>query len=130
MNWSAASRVVMSFAAYSGVDGTPDVAGAIEASGSRATHTTPGVTVPIDGAWVLSYWSDKSSQTTTWDAPAGQVIRALPPITTPSGTSRVSGLLTDDGAPSAGGPREGLSATSNASSAKGTFFTIVLTPAG
>ena len=130
LNWSAASRVVMSFAAYSGVAGTPDVAGAIEASGSRATHSTPGVTVPVDGAWVLSYWSDKSSQTTTWNAPTGQVVRALPPLTTPLGKSRVSALLTDDGAPSAAGPRAGLSATADASSAKGTFFTIVLTPAG
>ena len=129
LNWTSAARVVMSFAAYSGVAGAPDVTGAIETSGSGATHTTPGTTVPVDGAWVLSYWSDKSSQTTTWTAPAGQVVRALPPLTTPSGTSRVSALLTDDGAPSAAGPRAGLTATSDASSAKGTFFTIVLTPA-
>lgn len=129
LNWSKASRVVMSFAAYSGVAGTPDVTGAIEASGSRATHTTPGVTVPVDGSWVLSYWSDKSSQTTTWDAPTGQAVRALPPITTASGTSRVSALLTDDGEPSAAGARAGLGATADANSAKGTFFTIVLRPA-
>jgi hypothetical protein len=87
--------------------------------------------VPVAGAWVVSYWSDKNASTTDWAEPAGQVVRAEPTDPTLAGTTttRVTGLLTDDGGPADAGARAGLTATANGSATKGTMFTIVLTPA-
>ena len=130
LTWSAATKMIASLAAYEGVAGAPTVTGAVETSGSSPTsHTTPAITVPVDGAWVLSYWSDKNTTTTDWTAPAGQVVRAEPPVVAVSGTTRVTGLLTDDGAPIPDGPRAGLTATADSGANKGTMFTIVLPPA-
>ena len=46
-----------------------------------------------------------------------------------TGTTRVSGLFTDDVEPSAAGSHAGLTATADAVSGKATMFTIVLRPA-
>jgi hypothetical protein len=125
--WSGATRTSAVLAAYSGVSGAPTAVGAIETT-ARAAHTTPGVTVPADGAWVLSYWADKNAATTDWTPPANQTVReiAVDPALVGTTTMRVTGLFTDDNKPSASGARSGLTATANASSGKATMFTIVL----
>jgi hypothetical protein len=127
--WSGATRTSAVLAAYSGVSGSPVAAGAVEST-ARAAHTTPGVTVPTDGAWVLSYWADKNAATTGWTAPAGQAVReiAVDPALVGTTTTRVTGLFTDDNEATAAGARSGLTATASASSGKATMFTIVLLP--
>jgi PKD repeat protein len=127
--WSAGSRTMVSFAAYSGV-GANAVTMAVETSAkSIAAHSTPAVTVPVNGAWVLSYWADKNASSTDWSAPGGQVVRAQPPVTVSSGTVRVSALLTDDGRAASAGPRAGLTATANGTANRATMVTVVLVPA-
>jgi hypothetical protein len=88
------------------------------------------VSNPVTGAWRVSYWSDKNSATTSWNAPAGENNRAT---TAGSGGGRVSSLLTDPGAPlTAGTPAStgGLTAVANASTDKATALTLLLRPAG
>jgi PKD repeat protein len=115
---------VMSLAAYSGVASIESIAGTIEGSASaRAAHAAPDTTVPADGDWVLSYWSDKNASTTDWTEPFGQQVRAEP---VGVGATHVTGLLTDDGAPAAAGARAGLVATANGQATKATMFTVVL----
>jgi PKD repeat protein len=118
---------VMSLAAYSGVDAIASISSAPEPSGSSITaHTTPDTTVPADGDWVVSYWSDKNASSTGWTEPVGQQVRAEPVPNVAAGVVRVTGLLTDDGGPAPAGPRAGQTATSSGGAVKGTFFSVVL----
>jgi hypothetical protein len=114
---------------YSGVAATSPVTSAVETSTKNVSaHTTPDITVPTTGDWVLSYWSDKSNSTTDWAAPGNQQVRA-------EGTSiigadptnvRVSGFLTDDGAPTVGGARSGITATTDGKSTSVVMISLVL----
>ncbi|MFL6179801.1 MAG: PKD domain-containing protein [Actinomycetes bacterium] len=133
-NLDGSAPVVASLVAYSGVDSLSPIG----ASGSRdepstalvTNHTTPGITVPDDGAWVLSYWADRTSAlspsvpTTSWTPPGSQVLRA--DEFSSNSDSRVSSLLTDDGGPVLSGVRSGLTASTDAASRKATMWTIVL----
>ena len=62
-------KVAVTLAAYRGTDTTNPVASITGAGepGSTATHTSPSVANGTDGAWRVSYWSDKNSATTTLD---------------------------------------------------------------
>lgn len=132
-NAAAFAPVIASLVAYSGVDAAPvsESASAIETSNQAVNnHTTPGVTVPNNGAWVLSYWADRNSAadpnvpTTTWTPPFEQAARA--DAYSGGGDARVSSLLTDDGGPVLAGVRNGLVAAANAGATKGTMWTVVL----
>ena len=61
---------------------------------NRATHTTPAVTVPTDGSWVVSYWADKSSATNGWTLPGSETLRGA---ATGTGTGRVTSVASDRG---------------------------------
>lgn len=123
-------RTMVSMGVYSGVAAVSPVQTGIEGSATNVfTHTAPNITVPNDGDWVVSYWSDLSGSTTSWTPPAGQVERVdgtsiVDPLT-PT-TVRVSGLLTDDGAPALAGPRMGLTAAASGKSMSATMASIVL----
>lgn len=127
---TVATRAIVSTAVYSGVASVGPVATADEpASDATFGHTTPGVSVPADGAWVVSYWSDKTSTTTGWVPPLGQTSRAAPVSSydpAVPGTVRVSGLLTDDGVPALAGSRAGLTAVASGKSAAATTVSVVL----
>lgn len=71
-----------------------DPGGATSATG----YTTPLATAPL-GAWVLSYWADKSATTTGWTAPPGATTRHSFAGT---GAGHVSELLADVVATTAG----------------------------
>ncbi|MCZ3387548.1 MAG: PKD domain-containing protein [Actinomycetia bacterium] len=123
-------RTMASMAVYSGVAAVSPVQSGIEGSTTNVfAHTAPNVTVPGNGDWVMSYWSDLSGTTMSWAPPAGQVERVdgtsyVDPAT-PT-TVRVSGLLTDDGAPTVAGVRSGLTATASGKSTSATMASIVL----
>ena len=69
-------RTMVSMAVYSGVASvSPVVTGVEQSTKTVFAHTTPDVTVPGDGDWVVSYWSDVTGSTTSWEPPAGQVER-------------------------------------------------------
>jgi PKD repeat protein len=93
---------------------------------SRTTHTTPTVQ-GVDGAWLVSYWADKTSATTKWTAPAGQTTRRT---SYGAGNGRISALLTDGAAPAGTGTKGGLVATADAPSAQATMWSFLIGPGG
>ena len=93
------AKHTLTVAAYTGVDPTQGLAFAAAAdTANHANRVTPGVTVP-EGAWVVSYWADKSSTTTTW-TPAGSV--AGRQVLCGADSGRICSLLADSGACPAG----------------------------
>jgi predicted CxxxxCH...CXXCH cytochrome family protein len=112
VTFPAAVKGTVQLAAYSGVDPATPVA----AFSGAATHvtatkaTTPTVTVPADGDWLVSGWAVKSSAVTAWTAPGGTSRRDAQ---FGSGGGRISSLVTDGGGPAAAGPAGGLAATTD-----------------
>jgi PKD repeat protein len=91
---------------------------------SRTTHTTPTVTVPTDGSWVVSLWTEKSSSTTVLTPPSGQTQRDE---TCGPGGGHLCSLATDAGTPvNHGSTAGGLKATADAAGSTDTMWTIVL----
>ena len=115
-------------AAYSGTD-PDDPIHAFASAGettSRSGHTTPMITATEAGTLAVSYWSDKSSGTTSWTAPASQTVRHT---SFGTGGGRISALLTDPGSPGTAGSHGGITATANTASDKATMWTVLLAPA-
>ncbi|WP_426565843.1 PKD domain-containing protein [Angustibacter sp. McL0619] len=106
---------------------SPVVASSLAAeTATVATHTTPTVTNTVNGAWLVSYWADKSSLAThSWTTPAAQTSRAA---FAGQGGGHISSLLTDAG-PAASGTVGGVAATSGDTSQQAVMATIVLRPA-
>jgi PKD repeat protein len=128
VTFSAPTAVKMNVTvlAYHGTSGSNPVSvfGAAAETVNRSTHTTPTVTVPTDGSWVVSLWSDKSSSTTVLSTPTGQTQREH---SCGTGPGHVCALVTDGNAPVSAGSAGGLTTTADASSASDSMWTIVLT---
>ena len=122
---SGSAKYTVTVAAYSGVDPTSALtsARAIDTV-NHANRVTPAVTAP-EGAWVISYWADKSSTTTTWTA--GSVTGRQ--MICGADAGRICSLFADSGHVVAQGPYPGVTATTNAPSNKATTWSIVLPPA-
>ena len=120
-------KTVLDLLAYRGTAANP-VAAVVDRSEtvSRTTHTTPTVTVPTAGSWVLSIWAEKSSSTTTLSPPAGLVARYASCGTGPGRTC----LLVGDGgtAVGAGSTAGGLTATADTAGSADTMWTLVVAP--
>ncbi|MGH3489605.1 MAG: PKD domain-containing protein, partial [Actinopolymorphaceae bacterium] len=93
---------------------------------SRTAHTTPGVQ-GVAGAWLVSYWADKTSATTAWTAPTGQTRRI---DSYGTGAGRISTLLTDGAAAAGTGAKGSLVATANAPSSQATMWSFLIGPGG
>lgn len=119
---SAYTKGAMSVASYGGTDPVVrDWQSAAETS-STTTHTTPTLN-GVEGGWLVSYWGEKSSATTTWTAPSGHPTRSQ---TFGIGSGRISSLQTDSGGPTSTGPVGGLTATTDAASAQTTMWSILI----
>ena len=105
-----------------GATGIAANAGALHAGAASTAHTSPVVNAPAGSKWLVTYWADKTSSTTAWAPPAGQVFRS-----NAFGTSggHMAGLLVDSGA-DVSGSTGGLTATANSSSSTALSFSIVL----
>lgn len=112
---------VLDVAVYSGVNAAAMVA-AHGSDTSRAAHTAPAATAPA-GAWVLTYWTDKSDATTSWTAPAAVTSRDTVAGT---GAGRYSSLVVDSGGPVAAGAYGPLTATANSTSSSAHAWTVTL----
>jgi hypothetical protein len=125
---SATSKVDLELVAYSGTSAADPVAAVATAAETTAatSHRTPTVSVGAGGSWVVSYWADKSSLTTTWTAPAPQQVRGSG---VGSGTAHISSLVTDPGGPVPTGGYGGLVGTTN-DSARATMLSVALAPTG
>jgi len=122
---SGSAKYTVTVAAYSGVDASPSLtfAGAADTV-NHAARQTPAVTAPA-GAWVISYWADKSSTTTVW-TPDGPVTGRE--MLCGADAGRICSLLADSGQVVPAGPGGGVVATTNAASTKATTWSIVLPP--
>lgn len=118
----AAAKYTMSLAAYSGTRPGTLVHADLAETVNRAEHTTPAVDAPA-GAWVVSYWADKSSATTAL-APPATVSGRLAACGTSTG--HVCSTLADSGAAVPTGRYDGRTATADASSAVATTWSVVL----
>lgn len=115
----------MTLLAYSGTNTTNPVAAvsAAKESTNLANHTTPTIAVADAGSWVVSYWADKTADTTAWSTPGGQVERAEG---AGPGTGHISSVATDGNGPLPAGAYGGLTATGGQSTANATMWSIVL----
>ncbi len=126
---TAATKVDVGLVVYSGVDSaalTGASATATAADTNSTTHVAPSVAVSAGGSWVVSYWADRTSNTTTWVLPAGVTTRnsALG-----IGGGRVDSALADSGQALASGAYGPLTASSTQLSGKGDMVSVVLSPA-
>ncbi len=116
----------MTLLAYDGTAADPvaNFASAAEVSPAKSAHATPGANVATAGSYVVSYWADKYGQETNgWTLPAGQTQRS---IVSGIGSGRISAVASDTNAPVGVGASPSRTATSAASSAKATMWTVVL----
>jgi len=114
--------------AYAGTSTTGPVAtfAAATAHTTETSAATPTVTIPASGDWLVSYWTVKSSDVTSWTAPAGTVARSE---VFGTGGGQISSLAADGGGPATAGPGGGLAATAGQSFGAATTWSIVLAPA-
>jgi PKD repeat protein len=117
----AANKTDLHLLAYSGAT-APSVIGLAQ-DGSSNTHIAPAATVAVGTSWVVRYWADKTSTTTTWTAPVGVVQRDS---LVGTGSGRVDTLLADSGAPVPAGSSGTATATTDATSGRGVSATIVI----
>ena len=114
--------------AYRGT-ATPGVVASAAASETvlQTTHTTPTVASPGFGGWLVSYWSEKSSATTSLTPAAGVTARES---STGTLAGRITALAGDSAGPVPQGTVGGVSATADSASARALLFSVVLAPAG
>jgi hypothetical protein len=113
----------MTAAVYSGVDPAAPITFATATNVTNTTvRQTPAVTAPAD-SWVVSYWADKSSATTSWSTAAATTREAQCVVT----SGRICSLLADSGAAVTGayGP---IAASTDVASSTATMWSIVLQP--
>jgi PKD repeat protein len=113
--------------AYRGTSATAPVAIAAKVADPAATtsHPAPPVTVGTPGSWVVAYWSDKSSTTTSWTPQSGVTGRGT---SIGSGGGRVTSLVADSGGTVPTGAYAGPTATTDVAS-RALTWTLVLAPA-
>jgi hypothetical protein len=126
VTFSAAVKASITLASYTGTDQTNPIETFGTATATGATNdTAPGLTSLSDGTYVVSFWADKSSATTSFTPPAAVTQRAL---TFGVGTSTVNALLGDSGGAVSGsyGPQ---TATTNDASIASESWSIALAQA-
>jgi PKD repeat protein len=123
---SAYAKSVMTVAAYRSTG--PAVVGASAVGGANApatSHTTPATTAAHANSWLVSVWSEKSTDPTTWTLPAGTSTRSQ---ATATGTGKVSAVLGDSDGSVPVGAVPGRTATTSTSVSRSTMFSVVLDP--
>jgi hypothetical protein len=124
VGFSAAVKAEVTVADYTNTSGSPIEAELSSVGANTSTHTTPAVSGLTSGSWVVSFWTDKSTTTSSWTPPAGVTQRSA---VYGSGSAAVSALLADSGS-GVSGSYPGQTATTNATSGSAAQWTIALTP--
>jgi PKD repeat protein len=91
------------------------------AAGTTA-HTAPALSGLAAGSWVVSYWTDKSTTTTSWTPPGGVTQRA---VAYGTGSGADSALVADSG-PVTSSPAQ--TATTDATSGSSAQWSLALAP--
>jgi hypothetical protein len=124
VNLSAAVKSTITAAVYSGVDTTAPVSfTAATDVANTTTKLAPAVTAPAD-SWVISYWADKSSATTSWSTSAATARQAQCVVT----SGRICSLFADSATPVTG-PYGPIAASTDVPTSTATMWSIVLRPA-
>lgn len=123
---SAYAKDATTLAVYRGVDtGEPiAAASAVLQTSSTTAHTTPPVTAPSGGRWLLSHWADETATTTTWDLPGAVRQRST---ATGTGGGRISAVHADSNGPLPAGQQGSLTATAN-SAGPSVSFSVLINP--
>jgi len=123
---SAICKSDLTVAVYRGTNGTTPIAASASKTddASGAAHVSPAVTAADGTSWLVTYWADKSTDTTGFSAPAGQTVRRA--AATASSSGHITALLVDGNGPVASGPRGQLTATANSVSSRGASFSVLL----
>jgi PKD repeat protein len=124
---SGVAKFTLTVGVYSGVDTTttPIFARATDLTSNDTARATPDVTAPA-GSWVLSYWADRSADTTAWTPAATVTARAA---LCGADAARICSLLADSAAPVPTGTYGHITASTSAPSDMATMWSIVLAPA-
>jgi PKD repeat protein len=109
---------------YSNVSATPIEAQASATATSTKNHVAPALSGLTAGTWVVSWWTDKSTTTTTWTPPAS-VTKRLDVYGTSGGA--VSALLADSNA-GVSGSYPAQTATTDVTSGSAAQWSIALRP--
>lgn len=126
LTFTAAQRSSLQLVAYQGTSlVAPVMTAATAVDASTATHVSPTLTNVDPGAWLVTYWSDKSSTTTLWTSPVGVTVRGT---LTGGGSGRVTSLTGDSAGAAPIGNVGGLTATTDAASSRGVSVSVLLTP--
>jgi hypothetical protein len=120
------AMVALQLLAYSGTDPRDGVTAHLGASETvrRQAHTTPKLSAVPKGSAVVSYWTDKSAFTTTWTAPAGQLVRGRSAGT---GAGHLTHLATEITTATTG-DRGGLTAIADFAENRAMMWTVALAP--
>jgi PKD repeat protein len=130
VTFAASVKATVQLVAYRGTsisDPVSLVSTAVDVGGT--SHTTPVVTVPRAGSWVMSVWSDKQTVARSWTAPSGVTVRSsVAGVGAGGGSGDVATLLGDGNIPVPVQRAGGLTATVPTASNRAAMFTIVLAP--
>ena len=116
------AKGVLTLAVYSGVSNASPLPATSAGDSATNSHTTAAVNAG-SGAWVLSYWSDKATATSAWNAPAALTVRDT---AIDNGTTRWDAMLADTAAGVSAGPSDPQTATTDATSDRGLMWSIAL----
>ncbi|MBO0863530.1 MAG: PKD domain-containing protein [Mycobacterium sp.] len=119
---ASSAKVDLRFVDYSGV-ATVAPTFAVGVDSTTATHVTPDVTVSDPGSWVVSFWSDRTSNNTQWSLPGSVTARGTG---YGSGGGRVDAAIADSNGAVAIDTYSGRAASSNATSGKAVMVSLVL----
>ncbi len=124
---TSAIKTDLTVAVYRGTDGTTPIASSAakidNAAGSA--HTSPGVTATDNTSVLVTYWADRSNDTTAWLDLVGPTQR-LEGLPSDSGSAHVTALLADSDGPVSAGAQGELTATANGTSSRGASISILL----
>ena len=124
---SSGKKADLTLAAYRNANAAAPIAtwGSAGASTETASYTTPTVASTVAGLEV-SFWAQRSSNTTAWTPPAQVAQRSA---SFGVGNSYLSTLLTDRGTTTPAGNLGGLTATADSATATASTWTIQLSQA-
>ncbi|HST86547.1 MAG TPA: PKD domain-containing protein, partial [Kineosporiaceae bacterium] len=124
---SVAAKINAQVLAYSGSTAENPVsaaAGSLETV-AQASHTTPTVAVASDGSALLSYWADKTTDTTAWTLPGSLTARNT---TLGAGAGHITSVSADAGTGAGVGTAGGLTATADSVNSKAVMWSVVIAP--
>jgi PKD domain len=121
VTFSAAVKASLTIGDYVSADGGVEMEASASDAGT-ASHRSPTLTGLSSGTMAVTFWTDKSTGTTAWTAPASVVKRSA---VFGTGGGAVSAMLADSGS-AVSGTYGGLTATTNKASGTGIEWTIAL----